>query len=646
MTDSAAALSSARPQGPGAIHSLRYLWRFVHPYRGKFVLGLCLLFLAVPLGQFALFLTRDVTNQALTAVQLPSDERWAIVLRVIGLQFVFWLASNVLSVWREVIEWYTSMKSTFDLRIAFYRHLQKLPMSFLSKRTPGEHLYRSTADMVSMFAIGNRIETVTPAGQMPPESKEVRLTYYYSNDVDPYDPGVMGMITRSIPLFLETLYALGWGAALLWLIDPVLAMSLLAYIVPFSTISYLSFSQSQKAALRFKAKTEAETGVLRDSIAGLRVLKALGRTRHQLGNYFHAARIARTSGVGLVWSMVLTQNILQQGMRWAFTASLYLYQAHRILLGQATLGDWIATALLIEAAQMPLQNFVQLLQLLKMQAVPASRIVETLQVEPTLLDKPVPVRIGEVIGSIGFENVTFSYNEGRPALHDVSLDIQPGEYVGIVGPSGAGKSSLVNLILRLYAADSGRVLIEGHDVLDIELQSFLDQVGTVPQTTYLYAGTIRENILFGNPFATDEEVDTAVKMAGLSPYVERHELGLETLVEEGSTVSGGERQRIGIARALVRNPRLFLLDEATGSLDPATEQTVLETVEHLRKGRTVVTIAHRLKAVVPCDRILVLDAGRIVQQGTHDQLVGVPGLYQDLWRRQKRDESVAVKEPA
>ncbi len=484
--------------------ALAYLWRFVIPYRGKFFLGIILLLLAVPLGQFAIFLTRDVTNNALTAVQLSSSERWETVIRVISIQFCFWLASNLLSVWREVLEWYTSMKSTFDLRVKFYKHLQRLPMSFLSKRSPGEHLYRSTADMVSMFKIGNRIETVTPAGQMPPDSKEVQLSYHYSNDVDPFDPGVMGMITRSMPLFIETLYALGWGAALLYLIDPFLSVCLILYIIPFSGISYFSFNRVQNAAFRFKANTEIETGVLRDSIAGMRVLKSLGRTRFQLGRYFHAAGNARTAGVNMAWQLVLTQNILQQGMRWLFTASLYLYLALRIVKGQATIGDWVATALLIEATQMPLQNFIQLLQLLKMQAVPAFRIVETMQIEPTLVDKPNAFRLDDLEGKITLENVEFAYEPGRLALANLSLKIQPGEYIGIVGPSGAGKSSLANLALRLYAPDSGRVLIDGHDLSDIELQSYLDQVGTVPQTTYLYSGTVRDNILFGNPYASDE----------------------------------------------------------------------------------------------------------------------------------------------
>lgn len=594
-----------------------------------------MLLVAVPLGQFAIFLTREVTNTALTAVQLSSEERWSIVLRIIGLQFAFWLSSQLISVMREVIEWYTSMKSTFDLRIAFYKHLQRLPMAYLSKRTPGEHLYRATSDMASMFVIGNRLETVTPAGQMPPESKEVKMTYHYSQDVDPFDPGVMGMITRSMPIMLETLYALGWGAALLYLIDPWIALALLIYIVPFYLISSASFKKTQESAHLFKSLTEVETGVLRDSIAGLRVLKAFGRTRHQLSRYYRAAANARSAGVGMVGRLALGQSVYQQGIRWLFTFSLYLYQANKIVQGQATIGDWIATALLIEAAQMPLQNFVLVLQLLRMQAVPASRIAETLSQEQTLADRPNAQRLTSFSGEVAFQDVKLSYDGQRNALDGVSFAVKPGEYIGVVGSSGAGKSSLANLIVRLYAANSGSVKVDGVDILDVELQSYLDQVGVVPQTTYLYAGTIRENILFGDPKATDERLEQAVAMSGLKSYVERHDEGLDTIVEEGTTISGGERQRIGIARAIIRDPKLLIMDEATGSLDPATEQVVLETVETLRSGRTILTIAHRMKAVQNCDRILVLDNGKIVQEGTHDQLINVDGPYKNLWQEQE-----------
>ena len=605
---------------------------------------MALLLFAVPLGQFALFLTRDVTNKALLATNLTVDERWNTVLRIVALQATFWLASAILSTWREVLEWYNSMRSTFDLRLAFYRHLHRLPMSFLRRRAPGEHLFRATTDMVSMFRIANRAPVPTASGQAPLDSKEVAIAYY-SNDVDPYDPGVMGMITRTVPTMVETLYALAWGAALLFLIDPLLSVFLLLYIVPFTLLSHRAFNRVRRTAFSVKARTEVESGVLRDSIAGLRLLKSFGRLRYQSGRYQEAATATRRCGIQQVAEMVLAQNGLQMGMKWTFSVLVYVYVAGRVVRGQATLGDWVATFLLVESAQAPLENFVQLLQLVKMQIVPAQRIRETLDQVPTLEDPPGAAKLPALVGEIKFEGVEFAYEPSRPALRGIDLTIRPGEYVGIVGPSGAGKSSLVSLILRLYGADKGHVRVDGQDVREVQLQSLLDQVGTVPQLTSLYTGTVADNVLFGDPWASRSDLDWALGASGVRAFSDRMPLGVDTEVGEGGALSGGERQRIGIARALVRRPRILFLDEATASLDPGTEDAVLRSVDGLRGGMTIVSIAHRLKAVAGCDRILVMQAGEIVQTGTHADLIARPGLYQDLWREQSREAALAGGTP-
>lgn len=596
--------------------------------------------MAVPLAQFALFLTRDVTNRALAASGLAPDERWAIVLHIVGLQIAFYLSSALLSTWREVLEWYGGMRSTFDLRMAFYRHLHRLPLSFLNKRAPGEHLFRSTTDMVSMFSVRGRVAVPGPAGQSPPDSKEVAMAFY-SNDVDPYDPGVMGMIVRTMPMLLETVYGLAWGVALLFLIDPVLSACLAAYIVPFTYLSNRMYGRIRQSAFDFKAATENEIGVLRDTLAGMRTVKTFGRVRRQLKTYSRAAGDARRKGVEQMSRMILTQNILQMGMKWTFSMGIYLYVTIRVMRGDATIGDWIATFLLIEAAQAPLENLVQLLQLVRMQMVPAQRILETLDVHPTLLDREGAEPIQGLRGDIEFRGVEFSYDGSRLALNGLDLKISAGEYVGIVGPSGAGKSSILNLLLRLYAPDSGQVLVDGHDVGAIALQSFLDQTGTVPQSTQLYTGTIAENVLFGDPRASVEALETAAHLAGMDDFLARQPRGLETEIGEAGSISGGERQRIGIARAIIRDPKILILDEATASLDPETEEAVLASVDRLRQGRTVLAVAHRLKAVQHCDRIVVMDEGKAVQIGTHAQLVATEGLYRQLWQEQMRDSRSA-----
>lgn len=615
---------------------LRRCWSFVRPYRGKFFLAIALLLFSVPLAQFALFLTRDVTNKALLATHLSSEERWGTVVRIVGLQAIFFLSSAILGTCREVLEWYGSMRSTFDLRLAFYRHLHRMPMAFLAKRLPGEHLFRATADMVSVFRIVSRPATATASGQSAPDSKEVAMAIY-SNDVDPYDPGVMGLIVRTVPLMVETLYSLGWGVILLFLIDPKLSLFLLLYIVPFALISHRLFDRVRGSAFRFKQSAEIELGSLRDSVAGLKALKALGRLRTQRRKYMHTVSNTRRAGIGQIADMVLVQNGAQMAMRWSFSIGMYVYLTARVMQGSATLGDWVAALLLIEAAQGPLENFVQILQLVKVQLVPAQRILETLDAEPTIVDPPNAAKMGPVRGRVEFENVDLSYTPGRKALDGLSFTVEPGMYVGIVGPSGAGKSSIISLLLRLYLPDQGEVRVDGQDIAKVQIQSFIDQVGTVPQTTCLYSGTIAENIWFGDPKASLETMEQAADQAGVTAFARRFPAGLDTELGEGATISGGERQRIGIARALVRNPRILLLDEATANLDPETESRILQEIESLRNGRTIISVAHRLKAVASCDLILVLDSGRLVQSGTHAELTRVDGVYRSLWVEQSRE---------
>ena len=612
---------------PTARESLRLLarfWRFVRPYRGKFLLTLLIVLASVPLTQFALFLTRDVTDRALLATDLSPEARWAIVLRIVGLQALFTLASGLLWTLREVTEWYGGMRSTFDLRLAFYRHLHSLPLAFLSRRAPGEHLYRSTTDMVSMFV--STKDGVAPTA--------------YSNDVDPYDPGIMGMIVRTAPLALETLAGFVWAGIFLALIDPILSLALALYVVPYTVSAVLMYGRTRQVAFDLKGRTEIEAGVLRDNLAGLRTLKAFGRLGHGRREYYAAASATRRRAIQQAFGLVLTQNVVQMGIKWAFGVIVYVYVAFRVLRGAATVGDWVATFLLVEAAQLPLEKLVQIVQLVRMQLIPAQRVMETLDAPASLRDAPNAPWVGPARGEIRFEGASLSYVEGRRAMNDLDLTIRAGEYVGIVGPSGAGKSTLVAMLLRLYEAESGRVFVDGHDVREVQLAGLLGGVASVPQGVFLYSGTIRDNILFGNPKATPEQVATAVEMAGLAPFLTRLPHGLETEVGEGATVSGGERQRIGIARALVRDPRVLILDEATASLDPETEDLVLRSVNGFRAGRTVLSIAHRLKAVADCDRVIVLDAGRLVQDGPPAELRQAPGPFRDLWLEQRREEAI------
>ncbi|NWF81148.1 MAG: ABC transporter ATP-binding protein [Chloroflexi bacterium] len=493
-----------------------------------------------------------------------------------------------------------------DLRVALYRHLQSLSLDFFANRRTGEILSRLSSDVTQVRAV----------------------------------------LTNNITQLLSSLIALVGSVTIVFLLNPRLVGFVLVLALGVVAVAASFGRMLQRLSTRAQDELATATVAVEEGLQGIRVVKSFARERYEVERY--TAAMQRTLGASLRLALLRSAfGGLMAFLGFSGIAAILWFSGREVLAGRlafSTISGFLIYAITIGAALGQLSGLYGQFR----EALGAvRRVFEILDTSPSVTDAPGAPDLPPVAGAISFENVSFAYEPGREVLHQVALAVHPGEIVALVGPSGAGKSTLFNLIPRFYDPTSGMVAIDGVDARTVTQRSLRAQIGLVPQETMLFGGTIRENIAYGRLDADEADIVAAARAANAHEFIMATAHGYDTIVgERGIKLSGGQRQRIAIARAMLKDPRILLLDEATSSLDSESEALVQEALERLMRGRTAVIIAHRLSTVAIAHRIVVLDRGRIVEQGSHAELLARQGMYARLYALQFRELDTGAEEAA
>lgn len=446
--------------------------------------------------------------------------------------------------------------------------------------------------------------------------------------------GVRNLIGTGLVDFVGGLMTAAISLVVLLTISPTMTLITAASVAVFGVFLSKAFVNI-RPVFRERGKINAEvTGRLTESLGGVRVVKGYhaeereaevfaGGVQRLLENVFKS--------LTMMSLMALSSTVLMG----IVSAVVMFVGARQIFAGTLTLGDFVMFTTFLAFLVAPVFQVVGIGTQLTEAFAGLDRTREVLGERREDSEPNRTVKIGPIEGAVEFENVNFSYDPGKPVLHDVSFQANPGTVTALVGPSGSGKSTIISLVAAFHAPTEGKVTVDGIDLSTVRLDSYRTQLGVVLQDTFLFDGTIEENIAFARPGATKEQILEACRIARVDEFAEKFELGYDTVVgERGVKLSGGQRQRVSIARAILADPRILILDEATSSLDSESEALIQEGLKYLMKGRTTFVIAHRLSTIRRADQILVVEAGRIVERGTHESLYDLNGRYWDLYTRQ------------
>ncbi|MDM0023617.1 ABC transporter ATP-binding protein [Variovorax saccharolyticus] len=595
----------------------RLVLGLVKPYRSWLVIVLAAMMVEILMSLAAPWPLKLVLDDALGTHHLPSWLEWAHQLGIgrhtLGVALFAGIATLAIAVIGGIASYIDNYYTTSigqwvanDLRLRIYEHLHRLSLAYYDTAKTGTLMSTITSDVstVQAFASSSTLSIV------------------------------VDIVT--IVFMLGLMFWLDWDFTLIAIA-----------VMPFLLLFVFRFKKAVKDVTRdVRARQSEIVAVVQEGLGSVRAIKAFGRQDLEVTHMVAASRASTEAALRARKIKSLLSPVVAVVV--ALCTGIVLWKGTALIIA----GTMTAGALTVYLAYLskffkPVKDLAGMASTIAQTTVALERIQKILGADDIIRDRPDAIDPGRAKGEITFEHVAFGYGDEAPVLRDVSFTIKPGQVVGIVGPTGSGKSTVVSLMPRFYQPTGGRVLIDGIDISLQKLVALRSQIGFVLQETVLFRGTIGENIAYGKPGATQEEIVAAARLANADEFISRMPHGYDSLVgERGDTLSGGQRQRIGIARAVIRNSPIMILDEPTAALDTESERLVIEGLERLMQGRTVIMIAHRLSTLRNADKIIVLKDGIVVEEGTNDELVAQGGVYAELHRIQYDTPPATAAAPA